>query len=96
LKGCLFVTVCLKHSNDTRPSKTEDQVPLNITLLGHGHPRVAPASELALGDYGLVLHRKKNQKQFGGVLAPNIEALFNSVWDFSIPSVDTASSTQRQ
>jgi len=84
-----------KHGNDTRSSKTEDQIPLSITQLGRGHLQVTPASELAPGEYGLVLHPRKDQKQFAGVPAPNIEALFNTVWDFSIPSVETASASQR-
>jgi hypothetical protein len=83
-----------KHGNDTRSTKMQDQIPLTITLLGHGHVQVAPASELPPGEYGLVLHPKKDQKQFAGVPEPNVEALFFSVWDFSIPFVETASSVQ--
>ena len=76
-----------KHGNDTRSSKTEDKTPLKITLLGRGHLRVVPASELAPGEYGLLLHPKKDLKEFAGVPMPNVEALFYSVWDFSVSAV---------
>lgn len=74
-----------KHGNDTRSSKTEDKTPLKITAVGRGHIQVASATELAPGEYGLVLHPKKDQKEFAGVPSANIEALFYSVWDFSVP-----------
>jgi hypothetical protein len=85
-----------KHGNDTRSTRPEDQIPLRVALLDHGHLLVAPASELAPGEYGLVLHPKKEQKQFAGVPAPNIEALFYSVWDFSVPAEETAASARPQ
>ena len=55
-----------KHGNDTRSTKTEGQVPVNVTSMGRGHLQVAPGSELA-GEYGLVLHPRKDQKEFAGV-----------------------------
>jgi hypothetical protein len=79
-----------KHGNDTRSSKTEDKTPLKITPLGRGHLRVASASELTPGEYALVLHPKKDQKEFAGVPAANVEALFYSVWDFSVPAGESA------
>lgn len=74
-----------KHGNDTRSSKTEDKTPLKITPVGRGRIQIASATELAPGEYGLVLHPKKDQKEFAGVPSANIEALFYSVWDFSVP-----------
>jgi hypothetical protein len=85
-----------KHGNDTRSTKTEDKTPVKVTTLGRGHLQVAPISELALGEYGLVLHPKKNQKEFAGVPAPNADALFYSVWDFSIASVESAATATAQ
>ena len=79
-----------KHGNETRSIKTADRTPLKITLIERGHLQVASASELAPGEYGLVLHPKKDQKEFAGVPAPNIEALFYSVWDFSVSTVESA------
>jgi hypothetical protein len=84
-----------KHGNDTRSEKTENQIPVKIVQLGRGHLQVSPASELSAGEYGLVLHPRKDQKQFSGVSSPNVDALFNSVWDFSVPAVETAAATQR-
>ena len=83
-----------KHGNDTRSTKTEGQVPVKATSLGRGHLQVTPTSELPPGEYGLVLHPKKDQKELAGVPAPNVEALFTSVWDFSVPALEAASSTQ--
>jgi hypothetical protein len=83
-----------KHGNDTRSEKTENQIPVKIVPLGLGHLQVSPASELMPGEYGLVLHPRKDQKEFSGVSSPNVDALFNSVWDFSVPAVETASSGQ--
>ncbi len=83
-----------KHGNDTRSTKTEGQVPVNVTSMGRGRLQIAPVSELAPGEYGLVLHPRKDQKEFAGVPAPNVEALFTSVWDFSVSAVEAAS-TQR-
>jgi hypothetical protein len=80
-----------KHGNDTRSTKTKDKLPLMITPLGRGHLQVRPASELTPGEYGLVLHPKKDQKEFAGVPMPNVEALFYSVWDFSVPSTEASS-----
>jgi hypothetical protein len=85
-----------KHGNDTRSTKTENKTPLKITPLERGHLRVSSASELAPGEYGLVLHPKKDQKEFAGVPAPNVEALFYSVWDFSVPAVKSAAATSAQ
>lgn len=80
-----------KHGNDTRSTKTEGQIPVKVTSLGRGHLQVAPGTELAPGEYGLVLHPRKDQKEFAGVSTPNVEALFTSVWDFSVPVVEAAS-----
>ena len=84
------------HGNDTRSTKTEDKTPLKITLLGRGQLQIEPASELAPGEYGLVLHPKKNQKEFAGVPAPNADAIFYSVWDFSVPAVESAASAVKR
>jgi hypothetical protein len=73
-----------KHGNDTRSVKTEAKTPLNITILGRGHLELSPATELPPGEYGLVLHPKKALKEFAGVPAANTEAIFSSVWDFSV------------
>ncbi len=40
-----------KHGNDTRSTKTGSQTPIKVTSLGRGHLLVAPASELAPGEY---------------------------------------------
>jgi hypothetical protein len=84
-----------KHGNDTRSTKTEAQTPVKVTSMGRGHLQVTPASELGTGEYALVLHPRKDQKEFAGVPAPNVEALFTSVWDFSVPTLETVSSTLR-
>ncbi|HYK88789.1 MAG TPA: hypothetical protein VE398_08470 [Acidobacteriota bacterium] len=80
-----------KHGNDTRSTKTKNKTLVKITNLGRGHLHVTPASELVPGEYGLVLHPKKDQKEFAGVPAPNVEAIFFSVWDFSVPGTENAS-----
>lgn len=73
-----------KHGNDTRSVKTEDKTPLNINVLGRGHLEVSPAAALGPGEYGLVLHSKKSVKELAGTPANNTEAIFSSVWDFSV------------
>jgi hypothetical protein len=77
-----------KHGNDTRSMKTEDKTPINVENISRGHVEVTPASDLPAGEYGLVLHPRKSQKEFAGVPATNAEAIFLAVWDFSVsPSV---------
>ena len=73
-----------KHGNDTRSVKTEDKTPVVITELGRGHVVVMPTSELPPGEYGLVLHPTKSEKDYAGVSHSNADAIFSSVWDFSI------------
>ena len=84
------------HGNDTRSDKVkmEDKVAVNVTSLGRGHIVVAPAGELATGEYGLILHPKKSQKEYAGVTNINADAIFYSVWDFSL-NVASASPVER-
>lgn len=74
-----------KHGNDTRSDKPEDKIALSVTSLGRGHLTVTPANSLVPGEYGLVLHPKKALKEFAGVPNTNADAIFFSVWDFSLP-----------
>jgi hypothetical protein len=85
-----------KHGNDTRSTKPENEIAVKVTPLSRGHLQVSPASELEPGEYGLVLHPRKDQKQFAGVPQANVEALFYSVWDFSVPAQETATSLRNQ
>ena len=85
-----------KHGNDTRSTKTEGQTPIKVTSLERGHLLITPIAELMSGEYGLVLHPKKNHKELAGVSEPNVESLFTSVWDFSISEAKTASGTPLQ
>jgi len=73
-----------KYGNDTRSTKTEDKTEVKIVTLGRGHLLVSPASDLVAGEYGLLLHPRKAQKEFAGVPTPNADAVFLSVWDFSV------------
>jgi hypothetical protein len=73
-----------KHGNDTRSEKPEDRIPLSVASMGRGHLTVTPAAPLATGEYGLVLHPKKSLKEFAGVPNTNVDAIFLSVWDFSL------------
>jgi hypothetical protein len=75
-----------KHGNDTRSVKikNEEKIPVNITALGRGHVAMAPSSDLAAGEYGLVLHPKKDEKEYAGIRNANADAIFYSVWDFSV------------
>ena len=73
-----------KHGNDTRSEKPEDKIPLSVASLGRGHLTVTPAAPLAAGEYGLLLHPKKSLKEFAGVPNKNVDAIFLSVWDFSL------------
>lgn len=81
------------HGNDTRSIKTEEQAPVKVAMLGPGHLKVSSASELAGGEYGLVLHPKKDQKELAGVPSPNVDALFHSVWDFSVPASESVAAS---
>ena len=74
-----------KHGNDTRSDKPEDKVALIVTTLGRGQVTAVPATGLVPGEYGLVLHPKKALKEFAGVPNTNADAIFFSVWDFSLP-----------
>jgi hypothetical protein len=74
-----------KHGNDTRSDKPEDKVAISITPLGRGHLSLTPAINLVPGEYGLLLHPKKSIKEFAGVTNTNADAIFFSVWDFSVP-----------
>jgi hypothetical protein len=73
-----------KHGNDTRSEKAEDRVSLSVASAGRGHLTVTPAAPLAAGEYGLILHPKKSLKEFAGVPNTNVDAIFLSVWDFSL------------
>ena len=75
-----------KHGNDTRSDKPEDKIAVTINLLGRGHLTVMPVVYLSPGEYGLVLHPKKAIKEFAGVTNTNADAIFFSVWDFSVSS----------
>lgn len=75
-----------KHGNDTRSDKIkpEDKVLLAVTTLGRGHLIVSPAAGLGAGEYGLLLHPKKSEKEYAGTTNVNGDAIFYSVWDFSL------------
>jgi hypothetical protein len=73
-----------KHGNDTRSEKAEDRISLSVASMGRGHLTVTPAAPLAAGEYGLILHPKKSLKEFAGVPNTNVDAIFLSVWDFSL------------
>ncbi len=81
-----------KHGNDTRSDKikAEDKIALATNSLGRGHIIVAPAAELPPGEYGLILHPKKAEKEYAGVTNTNADAIFYSVWDFSVNTAQNA------
>ena len=81
-----------KHGNDTRSDKIkpEDKVALTLNSLGRGHIIVAPAAELTAGEYGLILHPKKSEKEYAGVTNANADAIFYSVWDFSLNTAQSS------
>jgi hypothetical protein len=83
-----------KHGNDLRSTKPENEIAVKVTETGRGHLQVTPAAELEPGEYGLVLHSRKDHKVFAGVPEPNVEALFYSVWDFSIQGQSAAALAQ--
>jgi hypothetical protein len=82
-----------KHGNDTRSDKIklEDKIPLSVNPLGRGHLIVAPSAELPPGEYGLLLHPKKSEKEYAGTANVNGDAIFYSVWDFSLNPAPMAS-----
>lgn len=75
-----------RHGNDTRLDKIkpEEKFAITIKSLGRGHLIVEAATELASGEYGLILHPKKSQKEYAGITNANADAIFYSVWDFSL------------
>jgi hypothetical protein len=82
-----------KHGNDTRSDKIkpENKVLIAVNMLGRGHLIVTPATDLAPGEYGLLLHPKKAEKEYAGVTDANADAIFYSVWDFSLGAPQAAS-----
>ena len=86
----ISLTICAaarpfdKHGNDTRSDKIklEDKIALSVNPLGRGHLIVAPSVELPPGEYGLLLHPKKSE--YSGTANVNGDAIFFSVWDFSL------------
>jgi len=87
-----------KHGNDTRSDKIklEDKIALSVSPLGRGHLIVAPCAELAPGEYGLLLHPKKSEKEYAGTANVNGDAIFYSVWDFSLNPALIASAGKKQ
>lgn len=85
-----------KHGNDTRSDKIkpEDKVLLAVTTLGRGHLIVSPAAGLGAGEYGLLLHPKKSEKEYAGTTNVNGDAIFYSVWDFSLTPTLKSSAEQ--
>jgi hypothetical protein len=57
---------------------------LSVNPLGRGHLIVAPSAELPPGEYGLLLHPKKSETEYAGTANVNGDAIFYSVWDFSL------------
>ena len=85
-----------KHGNDTRSDKIkpEDKIAVAVNSLGRGHIIVTPAAELPSGEYGLILHPKKTEKEYAGVTNTNADAIFYSVWDFSLNRADNSVAEQ--
>lgn len=73
--------------NDTRSSITQEPVDIVTNQLGRGHDVVELKGPLAPGEYGLVLHPKKQEKKSAAdQQAMNNEGnLFLTVWDFTVP-----------
>ena len=84
-----------KHGNDTRSDKIkpEEKVAVTINSLGRGHIIVAPVAALPAGEYGLILHPKKSEKEYAGITNANADAIFYSVWDFSLNAAPSSSAS---
>ncbi len=66
----------------------EEQVPANPQKLGQGVYKIATSTELAPGEYGLVLRPVSKTKKFSGgdvARAQGDGLMFDAIWTFEIP-----------
>lgn len=79
-----------KHGNEKQSAITEDRTEIKTTLVGRGHVIIEAAAPLTPGEYGIVLHPIKAHKGSTSTgTAPTAEqAVFYSVWDFSVPATE--------
>jgi hypothetical protein len=63
----------------------EARMPSKIAKFGRGVVEIEPSSPLAAGEYGIVLRpADKHKKKKGQAQSSAEQALFYSVWDFSV------------
>ncbi len=82
-----------KHGNEKQSAISEDRTEIKTTSAGRGHLIIEAAAPLAPGEYGVLLHRVKAQKNStstgAGLTAE--QTIFYSVWDFSVPATEASS-----
>ena len=86
-----------KHGSEKQSAITEDRTEIKTTSVGRGHVFIEAAAPLTSGEYGVVLHpvkSHKNSNSAGAGLTAE-QTIFYSVWDFSVPAIETSSVSAR-
>ena len=74
----------------------EIRMPAKLTKLSRGRVEMEASSPLPAGEYGVVLRPVKKHKEKKGQSQSGAEqALFYSVWDFSVPASSQLASTAK-
>ena len=62
----------------------EQRMPVKATSLGRGHMQIEAATPLPAGEYAVVCPTKANKPKKGASQSEAEQAVFYSVWDFSV------------